>query len=87
MNTQQNKIENQNKVIALLDNYGAEFTSKGISVNSEMAYAKSNGGGQIMLIVSADVDMSDVLYGVNIEGVKSIKCTQMGLPVNRITFN
>lgn len=87
MNTQQNKIENQNKVIALLDNYGAEFTSKGISVNSEMAYAKSNGGGQIMLIVSADVDMSDVLYGVNIEGVKSIKCTQMGLDVNRVIFN
>lgn len=84
MNTQQNKIENQNKVIALLDNYGAEFTSKGIS---EMAYAKSNGGGQIMLIVSADVDMSDVMYGVNIEGMESVKCTQMGLPVNRITFN
>jgi len=40
-----------------------------------------------MLIVSADVDMSDVLYGVNIEGVKSIKCTQMGLDVNRVIFN
>lgn len=87
MNTQNQKIENQNKVIALLDNYGVEFTSKGIAVNSEMAYAKSNGGGQVMLIVSDDVDMSDVLYGVNIEGVKSIKCTQMGLDVNRVIFN
>ena len=87
MNTQNQKIENQNSVIALLDNYGAQFTSKGIAVNSEMAYAKSNGSGQVMLIVSSDVDMSDVIYGINIEGIKIAKCSQIGVPVTRIIFN
>ena len=87
MNTQNQKIENQNSVIALLDNYGAQFTSKGIAVNSEMAYAKSNGGGQVQLIVSSDVDMSDVMYGVNVEGVRITKCSQVGVSVSRIIFN
>jgi len=87
MNTQNQKIENQNKVIALLDNYGVEFTSKGIAVNSEMAYAKSNGGGQVMLIVSDDVDMSDVLYGIRIEGVELVRSSTFGLSVTRVYFN
>ena len=87
MSTQNQKIENQNSVIALLDNYGAQFTSRGIAVNSEMSYAKSNGSGQVMLIVSSDVDMSDVMYGVNVEGVRITKCSQVGVPVSRIIFN
>ena len=52
-----------------------------------MSYAKSNGSGQVQLIVSSDVDMSDVMYGVNVEGVRITKCSQVGVPVSRIIFN
>ena len=52
-----------------------------------MSYGKPIGACQVMLMVSSDVDMSDVIYGINIEGIKIAKCSQIGVPVTRITFN
>jgi hypothetical protein len=63
------KIEEQNKVISILDNAGFKFQSKHLGEESKKAYTKSNGSGQVRLYVTNDADVS-LFEGLNMSVVK-----------------
>ncbi len=63
-----NQIEKQDSLHNLLESYGATFHGS-LGNESEMSFTKSNGGGNVTTIVSYDVDLSDVMEEVKIEGL------------------
>ena len=65
----QTSIDNQNKVINLLDSFGVTFQSKKLNPESENAFTKVNGGDSFVLYLTDDVDIDGVFEEERVEGI------------------